>query len=500
MFKTAIRGDLFINVIEGRDLLDTDHSLTHFHKDLSDPWLEVLVGNEQVLCTTIASNTLNPKWNAQALMPICHSEDFFVVKVWDDDYIGWGFLGEAKVSLQPVEVSWERDEWVPLTKGKGEVHLKIKFNPFQSPFLKSPTGEPLNAPSLYFPPRKGGKLRLYQDAHVTSLPSLETSELFQSKPNMFQELANDLEKATKFIYIAGWSVWTELQMRRDGHKETFGELLKRRANEGVRVLILIWNEKFSSKLCFELVGTHDTKTVNFFKGTKVTVASVRRMPMDRSKVVENIVETIYVHHMKLIVMDNPETQLVGYVGGFDLTDGRWDTPEHPIWETLKTIHKNDFYNGFVTSVTAKTGPREPWHDLHTRVVGPATYDLLITFEERWRKQAPQLSNLLIPLTEEESIGSFRETKGRIWHTQVLRTSETSSSLFRENQGALTDIGIRQKDSSFHHGLVALIRSAKRFLYIETQYFIGSSPAWLSQSNTCAWNLLPIEIAEQIVSI
>lgn len=30
-------------------------------------------------------------------------------------------------------------------------------------------------------------------------------------------------------------------------------------------------------------------------------------------------------------------------------------------------------------------PRQPWHDLHSRLDGPAAYDVLINFEQRWRK-------------------------------------------------------------------------------------------------------------------
>lgn len=28
-------------------------------------------------------------------------------------------------------------------------------------------------------------------------------------------------------------------------------------------------------------------------------------------------------------------------------------------------------------------PREPWHDLHSKIDGPAAYDVLANFEERW---------------------------------------------------------------------------------------------------------------------
>lgn len=30
-------------------------------------------------------------------------------------------------------------------------------------------------------------------------------------------------------------------------------------------------------------------------------------------------------------------------------------------------------------------PRQPWHDLHCKVEGPAAYDILTNFEQRWKK-------------------------------------------------------------------------------------------------------------------
>lgn len=30
-------------------------------------------------------------------------------------------------------------------------------------------------------------------------------------------------------------------------------------------------------------------------------------------------------------------------------------------------------------------PRQPWHDLHSKIDGPAAYDVLTNFEERWLK-------------------------------------------------------------------------------------------------------------------
>ncbi len=37
--------------------------------------------------------------------------------------------------------------------------------------------------------------------------------------------------------------------------------------------------------------------------------------------------------------DDPRPTLTAFVGGLDLTDGRYDTPDHPLFSSLNTMHK-----------------------------------------------------------------------------------------------------------------------------------------------------------------
>ena len=66
--------------------------------------------------------------------------------------------------------------------------------------------------------------------------------------------------------------------------------------------------------------------------------------------------------------------------------GRYDTPDHELYSTLTAEHENDFYNCFVKQPQALVGPREPWHDIHSKVEGPIAQDVFTNFYERWRKQ------------------------------------------------------------------------------------------------------------------
>jgi phospholipase D1/2 len=54
------------------------------------------------------------------------------------------------------------------------------------------------------------------------------------------------------------------------------------------------------------------------------------------------------------------------------------------------------------------------------------------------------------------------------------------------------------DFSIQNAYVSAIRKAKRFLYVENQYFLGSSHAWLEyQGAGKCTHLVPIEIALKI---
>ncbi len=68
-----------------------------------------------------------------------------------------------------------------------------------------------------------------------------------------------------------------------------------------------------------------------------------------------------------------------------MTGGRYDTPEFPLFSTLLNEHYGDFRNSNA-KVPAEQGPREPWHDIHSRVEGPIAHDVFLNFYERWQKQ------------------------------------------------------------------------------------------------------------------
>ncbi|XP_037424549.1 phospholipase D gamma 1-like isoform X2 [Triticum dicoccoides] len=166
------------------------------------------------------------------------------------------------------------------------------------------------------------------------------------------------------------------------------------------------------------------------------------------------------------------------------------------------------------------GPREPWHDLHSKIDGPAAYDVLKNFEERWLKASKRHGIKKFGKSYDEALLRieripdiinisdtlyFSDNDPEAWHVQVFRSIDSNSAkgfpkdpreATRKNLVCGKNVLI---DMSIHTAYVNAIRAAQHFIYIENQYFIGSSFDWDSNKDIGANNLVPIEIALKIAT-
>ena len=273
-----------------------------------------------------------------------------------------------------------------------------------------------------------------------------------------------------------------------------GEVLKRKAEEGVAVRIMIWDDETSLHF-FKNQGvmrTHDEEAFNYFKHTKVVCRLCPRL--------HHNFPTVFAHHQKTITVDadvelfdgrgedGGSREIVSFIGGLDLCDGRYDTEEHSLFRTLNCeSHAHDFYQiNFAGAGLQKGGPREPWHDAHACVIGEAAGDVLANFEQRWAKQCDP--SLLVPIKLKCTIAHHHGN----WNVQVLRSIDHVSVT------ALPDNN-RSAERSIHEAYVAAIRRADRFIYIENQYFIGGCHLWEQDQHRGCTNLIPVEIALKVAS-
>ena len=204
---------------------------------------------------------------------------------------------------------------------------------------------------------------------------------------------------------------------------------------------------------------------------------------------------------------------MSFIGGIDLCDGRYDTPFHSLFRTLDTAHHNDFHQpNFAGATIKKGGPREPWHDIHSRLEGPIAWDVLFNFEQRWLKQGTK--GLLVNLRELDHIlippsPVMHPDDQETWNVQLFRSIDGGAAFgFPEKPEDAAKVGLVSGkdnviDRSIQDAYINAIRRAKNFIYIENQYFLGSSFAWnstdIKDEDIGALHLVPKELSLKIVS-
>ncbi|KAK8552446.1 hypothetical protein V6N12_041041 [Hibiscus sabdariffa] len=535
----CLHGDLVLKIIEARSLPNMDllsdrlrRCFTPFdpfskrkknHRTrkivTSDPYVTVCLAGATVARTRVISNSQDPIWNERFKIPLAHPANQFEFYIKDNDVFGADLIGVATVQAADVLAGEMIRGWFPIISSHGKppktecaLHLEMKFTKCEEmPVFKNgnavnPNGFGIG--NCYFPARHGGSVTLYQDAHVmeSMLPEieLENGTVFKHEP-CWEEICHAILEAHHLVYITGWSVFHEVKLVREptrplphGGDLSLGDLLKYKSEEGVRVLVLVWDDKTShSKFFINTAGvmqTHDEETRKFFRHTAVTCVL---SPRYASR-------------------------------GLDLCDGRYDTPKHRLFRDLDTVYKDDFHNP--TYSAGIRCPREPWHDLHCKVEGPAAYDVLTNFEQRWRKatkwaelgrrlkrgskseesllKLDRISWILSPsqtiIQDDPSLWVCSVGDSENWNVQVFRSIDSGSvkgfpkDIYQADAENLVCAKNLVIDRSIQTAYIQAIRAAQHFIYIENQYFIGSSYAWPSYK-AGADNLIPMELALKITS-
>ncbi|XP_076958556.1 phospholipase D gamma 1-like [Bidens hawaiensis] len=507
-------------------------------KETSDPYVTVSIANAVIARTFVINNTENPVWMQRFYVPVAHYSAEVQIVVKDSDVVGSQIIGAVGVSVEQLASGSLVEGTFPVLNESGKpckrdavLTLSIQY----TPMAKVPLDHNSNGVSgTYFPLRRGGKVTLYQDAHVDEghLPSTDLDGgLKYQNGDCWHDICEAIKQARRLIYIMGWSVFHSVQLVRngDGAKDSYlGDLLKAKSSEGVRVLLLVWDDPTSrSILGIKTEGvthTSDEETRRFFKHSSVKVLLCPRSAgKGRSWAKKQEAEKIYTHHQKTVIVDvdagNNRRRIMAFVGGLDLCVGRYDTPSHPIFSTLQTLHKDDYHQPNYAGPT-KGCPRQPWHDLHSRIEGPAAYDVLQNFEERWRRASYLQGICKLKKTVDDSLliverihkivgiddaHCTNEQDPEGWHVQVFRSIDSNSveGFPKDPKEATIKNLVCGKnvliDMSIHTAYVKAIRAAQHFIYIENQYFIGSSFNWSNHKTLGANNLIPMEIALKIAS-
>lgn len=245
----------------------------------------------------------------------------------------------------------------------------------------------------------------------------------------FEAFAKAAVKAERSILILGWDFNSQARLwQEDRPREWPAQLgdflnwlVKRRRR--LRIHILTWD--------FPAVYAVDRETAPIFglpwhHHRRIHFRYDNHFPLGGS------------HHQKIAVIDDK----VAFCGGLDLTCGRWDTREH--------------LPGDPRRVTAGK-PYPPFHDLATAVEGEAAAALGDLARARW--QAAYAKRLKV-----------RPAKSKPWpdglRADLIDHPVAISRTQPEYDGTSE---VREVEALY----LDMVRSAKRLIYIENQYFTSS---------------------------
>lgn len=545
-----------------------------------DPYCVMDVGaTRRVRTRFINKSPRHVQWNEQFTLYLADEAEEFVFEIKDADVVGAGFLALGKVPVEAVlsAPNGRYDAEVAMTDKQGNpvgyadggseglrttLKVQMTFRPETGHGMQlTPDQKYAEVPRTYFPQRRGNRVTLYHDAWQPIGP---VPDVLLGSGQPYEEAAawtdmyNSFMAAEKFIFITGWSVWTDTVLTRvpqsKADSPSLGELLKLKAAQGVLVLMLVWDDKSNnSGLMDGIMATHDQETFVYFKDTEVTCLLCPRQGGMEDSIMEGFKRgNFYSHHQKTIMLDAPphkagaKRPVVSYVGGLDLCDGRYDWGDHPLYGSTEEggPHAADFHQPNITGFNpADGGPREPWHDIHSRIEGPAAYDVLLNFAERWAKQAGpahvskihklehiahkvELPDLFLKFASRrellkaqakgtmmlrnealtrpyQQLAVTEEADPEGWAVQLFRSIDSDSVMgFPKKPENLYAAGLvvgkgKQVDPSIHRAYITAIRRAQHYIYIENQYFLGSAHLWESDSDTPCFHQVPAELMFKI---
>ncbi|XP_066204049.1 phospholipase D1 isoform X3 [Saccopteryx leptura] len=156
----------------------------------------------------------------------------------------------------------------------------------------------------------------------------------------FEDIANAMEGAEEEIFITDWWLSPEIFLKRpvvEGNRWRLDCILKRKAQEGVRIFIMLYKEV---ELALGINSEYSKRTLMRLHPN----IKVMRHP-------DHVSSSVYLwaHHEKLVIID----QSVAFVGGIDLAYGRWDDNEHRLTDvgSVKRVTTGPSLGSFTAETT-----------------------------------------------------------------------------------------------------------------------------------------------------
>jgi phospholipase D1/2 len=357
----------------------------------------------------------------------------------------------------------------------------------------------------------------------------------------FPEILKAIKNAKKFILIADWSFQPGFSLGAAQPVDPVGRLLVEVAKRNVLVAIHSWYHGRPAPVL---------DTANDQAGDVLAAFAGDKFPGHLFWQVSGRAHPFYSHHQKFVIVDNGEegsnSRPILFFGGLDLTRGRLDDIAHKLKRAerqemnlparMRGGQPRKYSENYNAEFGADAGAfaagsdivQQPWHDIHARIEGPAAWDAVFEFFQRWDHkndircepinpnfEPPQYSdsNDGMPSRTPEQVlrmpdlwGHFKEImqyrrddaglgtqQGVVvgkhepgddqapWAAQCHHSFAASSTSRLRRPKDVDWAKWSHRDGADEHSVLDAYRNAinnaKRFVYIETQYFISSHDDW-----------------------
>ncbi len=236
-------------------------------------------------------------------------------------------------------------------------------------------------------------------------------------------------KARRSVFVIGWDINSQVELVRDGSvsdefPDSLGDflnaLVKRR--RGLKIYVLAWD--------FAMLYAMDREFLPIYRLGWSTHRNLRfhlddAHPFGASQ------------HQKIVVVDDA----VAFVGGLDLTKGRWDTSEHRADEPGRSNPDGEKY--------------PPFHDVQMMVDGEAAAAIGELARERWRRATGA------------RLGAARHNGGDPWPAAIKPCVTDVNIAIVRTEPRYRDYPLVQEVKQLY---LHAIESAHRWIYLENQYF------------------------------
>lgn len=192
---------------------------------------------------------------------------------------------------------------------------------------------------------------------------IDGDDTFES---MVQAIRSAKDKSD-FIYFANWRMELDFHLRPGRPWSTIKELLRQASKKKVEICGLLSND---------LLGNYDEKNKNW---TKEHERFFNELESTRVLPDKNFLP-LGLHHQKILIVKSKDRygidRLVAFCGGVDISSDR-------LPEGLRHFERIGSSLAETKLETNKNGIRGGYHDVHCRIEGPATRQLLKLFCDRW---------------------------------------------------------------------------------------------------------------------